>query len=98
MTQVAFVTSLQGRQAERVKDVSEGLRKKKPEIKVEIMEAEQHKDLLAKFKLKYGSCVMIDGKLEFVGIPSLRQLIEKIDLIAKAESSKQAEAASSQTK
>lgn len=85
---MTFVTSLQGRQAERVRDISTGLREKRPGIKVEVLEAEQQKDLLAKFKLKFGPCVMIDGKLQFVGVPSLRQLVEKIDLLAKAGEAK----------
>jgi len=91
MTDVTFVTSLQDRQAERVKVISAGLRERKPEIKVEVLEAEQHKDILTKFKLKYGPCVMIDGTLQFVGIPSLRQLIEKIDSLAKAAVTKPTE-------
>jgi hypothetical protein len=98
MTDVTFVTSLQGRQAERVKDISSGLMEKRPELKVEVFEAEQHGDLLAKFKLKYGPCVMIDGKLQFVGIPSLRQLVEKIDSLAKAAAAKTPEPSTAQTK
>ena len=95
---MTFVTSLQGRQAERVKDISAGLREKKPDIKVEVLEAEQHKEILAKFKLKYGPCVMIDGTLQFVGIPSLRQLVEKIDSLAKAAMAKPTEPAPAQAK
>ena len=98
MTDVTFVTSLQGRQAERVKDISAGLMDKRPELKVEVLEAEQHKDILARFKLKYGPFVMIDGKMEFVGIPSLRQLVEKIDSLAKAAVAKPQEPAPAQTK
>jgi hypothetical protein len=98
MTDVTFVTSLQGRQAERVNEISTGLREKRPEIKVEVLEAEQHKDILAKFKLKFGPCVMIDGKMQFVGIPSLRQLVEKIDSLAKAGAAKPPEPAPAQTK
>ena len=98
MTDVTFVTSLQGRQAERVKEISSGLMEKRPELKVEVLEAEQHQDLLAKFKLKYGPCVMIDGKMQFVGIPSLRQLVEKIDILAKAAEAKPPEPAPAQTK
>jgi len=83
MTDVVFVTSFQGRQAKRVTEISSGLMEKRPEVKVEVLDAEQHKDILDKFKLKYGPCVMIDGKLQFVGIPSLRQLVEKVDSFAK---------------
>ena len=98
MTEVTFVTSLQGRQTERVKEISSGLKEKRPEIKVEVLEAEQHKDILEKFKLKYGPCILIDGTMQFVGIPSLRQLIEKIDGLAKAAQAKSAEPAPAQTK
>ncbi len=98
MTDVAFVTSIQGRQGERVRKISLGLMEKKSDIKVEILEAEQHQDILAKFKLKYGPCVLIDGKLAFVGIPGLRQLVEKIDLAAKSAASKPAEPVIAQTK
>jgi len=98
MTEVTFVTSLQGRQAERVKGISASLREKRPEIRVEVLEAEQHKDLLEKFKLKYGPCVLVDGTMQFVGIPSLRQLIEKIDALAKAAQAKTPEPSPAQTK
>jgi hypothetical protein len=98
MTDVTFVTSLQGRQAERVMEISTGLREKRPEIRVEVLEVEQHKDILEKFKLKYGPCVLIDGKLQFVGVPSLRQLVEKIDSLANAGEAKQPEPAPAQTK
>jgi len=98
MTDVTFVTSLQGWQAERIKVISGGLRKKKPEIKVEVLEAEQHKDILEKFKLKYGPCVLIDGTMQFVGIPNMRQLIEKIDALAKVASSKPPEPAPAKAK
>jgi len=98
MTNVTFLTSMQGRQAERIEKISAGLREKRPDIKVEILQAEKSQDTLAKFKLKYGPCVMIDGKLAFVGIPGLRQLVEKIDLAARAAANRPAEPAASAAK
>ena len=85
MTEVTFITSIKGIQDERVKRISDGLREKRPEVTVSILPGEKNAELLTKFKLKYGPCVMIDGKPQYVGIPSLIMILDRLDSIAKRE-------------
>jgi len=82
MTEVAFVSSFDGRQPERVRKVSEALKKERPEVVVTVLDGNEHKDILEKFHLTYGPCVLINGRLAFVGIPRLRALLDRLDLIA----------------
>ena len=83
MTEVTFITSLQGRQAERVRRISESLKERRPDLRVAVLEGEEQTEAIGKLKLHYGPIVMIDGKLQYVGIPSLRMLLDRLDLIAR---------------
>ncbi len=93
MTNVAFVTSINGIQADRIGKISKGLSEKRPDVKVEILDVTKQKELLEKLHLKYGPFVMVDGKLVFVGIPRLKMLLDKIESLEKG-GEQQTEAAS----
>lgn len=80
MTEVIFVSSIDGRQPERVRKVSQGLKEKRPELTVTILDVNDHRNILDKFNLKYGPCVLIDNRLAFVGIPRLKALLDRLDL------------------
>ena len=96
MTEIIFVTSVKGIQNERVKSVSDGLKEKRPELSVSIMDGSQNTELLTKSKLKYGPCVIIDGNLKFVGIPSLDSLLSRVDSMQKTVPAGQPTPASTQ--
>ena len=85
MTEVTFVTSVKGIQDERVKSISTGLKEKRPDVNVSIIPGDKNVELLTKLKLKHGPCVIIDGRMQFVGIPNLRMVLERLDMIAKKE-------------
>jgi len=86
MIEVTFVSSTDGRQPERVREVSEALKKERPEVAVTLLDGNEHRDVLEKFHLTYGPCVLIDGRLAFIGIPRLRALLDRLDLIASGVS------------
>ena len=83
MTEIVFVTSVKGIQDERVKSVSEGLKEKRHELAVSILEGSQNTELLTKSKLRFGPCIIIDGSLKFVGIPNLELLLSRVDSMTK---------------
>lgn len=78
MTEVIFLTSNQGQQTERVRSISERLKHRLPEVTVKIVDAASHPELLAKHKLKYGPGVIIDGVLEYVGVPRFSMLVDRV--------------------
>ena len=82
MVTVTFLASLQEYQDERIQEVVDRLRKDHPEWKVEVLSPEDSKPLLAKYKLQFGPAILVNGRIEFVGIPRYRMLVERIAMVA----------------
>lgn len=80
MTDVLFLSSVQGYQASRVDEVAERLRKERPDLAVKVASPEETAPLLPKFKLKFGPAVVINNRLEFIGVPRYRMLLERIGI------------------
>ena len=78
MTEVIFFTSNQSQQAERVRSISERLKARLPDLTVRTVHAKTNPELLAKHKLKFGPGVIIDGQLEYVGIPRFSMLVDRV--------------------
>ena len=78
MTEVLFLTSVQDEQVERVRNVAEKVRQRLPGIDVKVVEGPTSKDLMAKHKIQFGPAVVIDGRLEYVGIPRVSMLVDRI--------------------
>lgn len=78
MTEVVFLTSNQEEQNERVRSVSEKLKQRFPDVVVRILDGASQPDLMAKHKLKFGPAVLIDGLLEYVGIPRFSMLLDRV--------------------
>ena len=76
--EVTFVASVQGHQVERVREMAERLRKQRPDVKVTLVEGDAAKPLLLKHKLQFGPAILVDGRVEYVGVPRWRFLIERI--------------------
>src|SRR3990170_4944663 len=81
--EITFVASVQGHQVERVREVAARLRRQYPGTKVAVVEDEPAKALLAKHKLNFGPAVIIDGRLEYVGIPRWGFLVERLAQVAR---------------
>ena len=80
MTEVLFLSSVQG-YTTRVEEVADKLRASRLDVVVKVASPEETAALLPKWKLKYGPAVVIDDRLEFVGIPRLRTLVDRIALV-----------------
>jgi len=82
--QVTFVDSVQGHQTDRVREVAERLRKARPDLGVTVVEGEHARAMLTHHKLNFGPAVIIDGRLEYVGVPRWRFLQERVAQVAAA--------------
>jgi len=76
--EVTFVASIQGHQVERVREMAERLRKQRPDLKVTLVEGDAAKPLLLRHKLQFGPAILMDGRVEYVGIPRWRFLVERL--------------------
>ena len=82
MVTVTFLSSVQDFQEGRIQEVAERLRKDHPEWKVDVVPPEGSKPLLAKYKLQFGPAILVNERIEFVGIPRYRMLIERVSQVA----------------
>src|SRR5437667_4155052 len=82
MVTVTFVSSVQGYQEGRVGEIVKRLRGDHPEWKVDALPPETSKPLLAKYKLQFGPAILVNDRIEFVGIPRYRMLVERIAMVA----------------
>ena len=79
MTEVLFLASVQGYDT-RVQEIAEKLKETRRDVVVKVASPEETKQLLPKWKLAFGPAVVIDDRLEFVGIPRLRTLVDRIGI------------------
>jgi len=82
MVAVTFLSSVQGYQEGRVEEVVKRLRADHPEWTVEILSPEASKPLFAKYKLQFGPAILVNNRIEFVGVPRYRMLVERIGTVA----------------
>jgi len=83
MTTVTFLSSVQGHQVERVQAVVRQLREREPAVSVEVVEGPRNVELLRKHKIQFGPAVVIDGRLEFVGVPRIGMLVNRLAIARK---------------
>ncbi len=80
MTEVLFLSSIQGYQTSREQTIVSRLEADRPDLTVRLVPPSESASILAKYKLKFGPAVVIDGRLEFVGVPRYRMLLERIEI------------------
>src|SRR5205814_6460492 len=82
MVAVTFLSSVQDFQEGRIQEVAERLRKDHADWKVEVVPPEGSKPLLTKYKLQFGPAILVNDRIEFVGIPRYRMLVERVSQVA----------------
>lgn len=82
MVAVTFLSSVQGYQEGRVEEIVKRLRTEHPEWTVEILPPEASRALFAKYKLQFGPAILMNNRIEFVGVPRYRMLVERIAMVA----------------
>lgn len=85
MIEVVILSSTQGYQDSRVLAIVSRLRSERPDVKVEVLDPSASGSVLAKHKLKFGPAILINGKIEFVGIPRFRMLAERLATVGLPE-------------
>ncbi len=78
MTEVVFLASVQGQGTDRVRSVSERLKKRLPGVIVRVIEGAASREAMARHKVKFGPAVVVDGRLEYVGVPRLSMLVDRV--------------------
>ncbi len=78
--EVVFLSSVQGYQTGREREVADRLKADRKDVTVRLLSPEESAPLLAKYKLKFGPAVVMDNRLEFVGVPRYRMLLERIEI------------------
>lgn len=94
---VLFLSSVQGYQTDREREVADRLKADRPDVAVRVVSPEETTPLLPKYKLKFGPAVVINGRLEFVGIPRYRMLLERIEIAKRRAAAPPAPSASPPT-
>ncbi len=77
--EILFLSSVQGYQTGRERQMADRLKAERPDLAVRLVSPEESTPLLTKYKLKFGPAVVIDRRLEFVGVPRYRMLLERIE-------------------
>ena len=80
MTEIVFLSSLQGYQTAREQAIVDRLKAERPELTVRFLSPQESTPVLTKYKLKFGPAVVIDDRLEFIGVPRYRMLLERIEI------------------
>jgi hypothetical protein len=78
--EVLFLGSVQGFDS-RTSAIADKLKAARADVDVRVASPAETAALLSKWKLKYGPAIIIDGRVEFVGIPRLRTLLDRIDIV-----------------
>jgi hypothetical protein len=82
MVTVTFLSSVQEYQGDRVREAADRLRKDHPDWKVDVVPPEASKPLLARYKLQFGPAILVNDRIEFVGVPRYRMLVDRVAMIA----------------
>jgi len=78
VTEVEFITSNQGHQVDRIWKLVDRLRQRRPDIVARVEDPAANPGLLAKHRLKFGPAVIINGRVEFVGIPRFKMFFDRL--------------------
>ena len=80
MMEVVFLSSVQGYQTDREREIADRLKAERTDLSVRVLTPEASAPLLTKYKLKFGPAILINNRLEFVGVPRYRMLLERIEI------------------
>ncbi len=95
MMEILFLSSLQGYQTNREQAVADRLKTDRPDLTVRVLSPAESAPVLTKYKLKFGPAVVIGNRLEFVGIPRYRMLLERVEISRRRAEAPAAPAAAS---
>jgi len=77
---IEFLKSPQGYEDHRVNALAQEA-KRDGTLEVSILNLTDRADLLGKLKLRYGPAIVIDDRIEFIGIPSLSDFWKRVKFL-----------------
>jgi hypothetical protein len=80
MIEVVFLSSVQGYQTNREQQIADRLKAERTDLTIRLLSPQESAPMLAKYKLKFGPAVLVNNRLEFVGVPRYRMLLERIEI------------------
>ncbi len=82
--ELIYLRSPTGQQDERAKKVLDAIRSAMPELTIREVDPADDPAYAQRFKIKYAPGLIVDGRIEFVGIPREKMLLERLQLLAQA--------------
>ncbi len=82
--ELIYLRSPTGQQHERAKRVLDAIRSTMPELTIREVDPADDPGYAERFKIKYAPGLIVDGRIEFVGIPREKMLLERLQLLAQA--------------
>jgi hypothetical protein len=85
MLSVQVLKSPYSFQSRRLEAFVAQVRKEMPDLPMEVIDLTDRKDLMEAHNLLYGPAILVNGRLDFIGIPSMawfRQRLEKVESAA----------------
>lgn len=76
--ELVYLKSPTGLHQERAEEVLDQIRELVPELKYREVDPREEPEYAANFNIKYAPGIIIDGRIEYVGIPRARMLLERI--------------------
>ncbi len=76
--EMVYLRSPTGLHHERALDVLGRVREKLPDLEYREVDPREDPDYAAQFHIKYAPGIVIDGRIEFVGIPRTRMVLDRI--------------------
>jgi hypothetical protein len=82
--ELIYLRSPTGQQHERARKVLDAIRSTMPELTIREVDPADDPGYAQRFKIKYAPGLIVDGRIEFVGIPREKMLLERLQLLAQA--------------
>ncbi len=84
MVKVQILKSPYDYQSRRLDAFVAQLREEMPDLTVEVIDLSEHEDLMKAHNLLYGPAVLINDRLDFIGIPSMAWFRARLEKVEKA--------------
>lgn len=82
--ELVYLKSPTGTHHERAVEVLGRIRKRLPDLKYREVDPREDPDYAAQFHILYAPGIIIDGRIEYVGIPRERMLLDRIRQLQEA--------------
>lgn len=82
--ELIYLRSPTGQQHERALEVLDVIRRARPDLTIREVDPLADPDFAKRYAIKYSPGLILNGRIEFVGIPRETMLLERIELVSRA--------------